>query len=118
MTPISRPPSPFSSREGRSAPVSARTGSIRTQHASFLLAIALGSSSAPFRFSYLDFSNADKRRAALETELTLNRRTAPALYLAVRPICRASSGRAEHGLRRRSGRLAPGDAALSRRSVA
>ncbi|PBN42932.1 bifunctional aminoglycoside phosphotransferase/ATP-binding protein [Sphingobium sp. D43FB] len=43
-------------------------------------------------FNYLDFSSADKRHAALETELTLNRRTAPALYLAVRPICRDGSG--------------------------
>ncbi len=44
------------------------------------------------QFNYLDFSSVGKRRDALETELRLNRRTAPALYLSVRPICRDSSG--------------------------
>lgn len=44
------------------------------------------------RFNYLDFSDAAKRRAALETELRLNRRTAPDLYLAVHPICRDRGG--------------------------
>src|SRR3546814_10058174 len=39
-------------------------------------------------YDYLDFSSPDKRHAALDTELTLNRRTAPSLYLAVRPISR------------------------------
>jgi aminoglycoside phosphotransferase family enzyme/predicted kinase len=45
------------------------------------------------RFGYLDFSTADRRRAALEAELSLNRRTAPALYRAVHPITRADDGR-------------------------
>lgn len=40
------------------------------------------------RFAYLDFSTPEKRRKALETELRLNRRTAPDLYLAVHPIRR------------------------------
>ncbi len=35
---------------------------------------------------YLDFSTADKRRRALERELTLNRRTAPHIYRRVVPI--------------------------------
>ncbi|MFD1960342.1 hypothetical protein ACFSHP_18735 [Novosphingobium panipatense] len=44
-------------------------------------------------YDYLDFSSVDKRRAALEAELSLNRRTAPSLYLAVRPICRDGTGK-------------------------
>lgn len=45
------------------------------------------------RFGYLDFSTPDLRRAALEAELRLNRRTAPGLYLGVRPVTRDSEGR-------------------------
>lgn len=41
---------------------------------------------------YLDFSTPEKRRAALETELQLNRRTALGLYRAVRPINRDTTG--------------------------
>lgn len=44
-------------------------------------------------YDYLDFSSPDKRHAALDTELTLNRRTAPSLYLAVRPIARNGTGK-------------------------
>ncbi|WP_221794498.1 AAA family ATPase [Aquisediminimonas sediminicola] len=44
------------------------------------------------RFNYLDFSTAARRRAVLETELHLNRRTAPALYRAVHPITRGADG--------------------------
>ena len=40
----------------------------------------------PVRFSYLDFSTPTRRRAALEAELALNRRSAPEIYLAVHPI--------------------------------
>lgn len=43
-------------------------------------------------YPYLDFSTADARRDALEAELRLNRRTAPDLYRAVRPITRAPDG--------------------------
>lgn len=46
----------------------------------------------PVRFGYLDFSTPEKRRAALETELRLNRRTAPELYLAVHRITRETGG--------------------------
>lgn len=41
------------------------------------------------RYPYLDFSTPDKRKAALDAELRLNRRTAPNLYLAVHPITRS-----------------------------
>ena len=41
------------------------------------------------RYPYLDFSTPEKRKAAIEAELRLNRRTAPDLYLAVRPITRS-----------------------------
>ncbi len=41
-------------------------------------------------FPYLDFSTVARRRAACEAELAVNRRTAPDLYLAVRPIVRTS----------------------------
>lgn len=45
------------------------------------------------RFGYLDFSTAERRRAALEAELRLNRRTAPDLYIAVHSIVRDPTGR-------------------------
>jgi aminoglycoside phosphotransferase family enzyme/predicted kinase len=38
------------------------------------------------KYPYLDFSTPELRRAACELELELNRRTAPALYLAVKPV--------------------------------
>lgn len=44
------------------------------------------------RFPYLDFSTSEFRRAALEAELRLNRRTAPEMYLAVHPIARTDIG--------------------------
>ncbi|PCD02228.1 aminoglycoside phosphotransferase [Sphingomonas spermidinifaciens] len=40
------------------------------------------------RYAYLDFSTPELRRAALEAELLLNRRTAPGLYRAVLPVVR------------------------------
>jgi uncharacterized protein len=43
-------------------------------------------------YPYLDFSTSERRRAACEAELALNRRTAPQLYLDVRPICRGADG--------------------------
>jgi aminoglycoside phosphotransferase family enzyme/predicted kinase len=46
----------------------------------------------PVDLGYLDFSTSDKRRAALEAELKLNRRTAPDLYEAVHPINRDPDG--------------------------
>lgn len=44
------------------------------------------------RFPYMDFSTVALRRRACEAELTLNRRTAPALYLGIEPIVRTPSG--------------------------
>jgi aminoglycoside phosphotransferase family enzyme/predicted kinase len=44
------------------------------------------------RYSYLDYSTAEKRREACAAELALNRRTAPALYLEVRAVRRAADG--------------------------
>src|SRR5882724_3236550 len=44
------------------------------------------------KYPYLDFSTAALRREACETELTLNRRTAPALYLEVRRLARTAAG--------------------------
>lgn len=40
------------------------------------------------RFDYLDFSSPEKRHAALDAELRLNRRTAPSLYRALHPVTR------------------------------
>jgi aminoglycoside phosphotransferase family enzyme/predicted kinase len=39
-------------------------------------------------FPYLDFSTVARRHAACLAELSVNRRTAPDLYLDVRPVCR------------------------------
>ena len=44
------------------------------------------------RYSYLDFSTREKRRAVCQAELTLNRRTAPELYLEVRSVNRTADG--------------------------
>jgi aminoglycoside phosphotransferase family enzyme/predicted kinase len=45
------------------------------------------------RYAFLDYSDVDKRRAACAAEFTLNRRTAPGLYRAVRAVTRESGGR-------------------------
>lgn len=44
------------------------------------------------KYSYLDYSTVELRRAACEAELRLNRRTAAELYLAVRKIARGADG--------------------------
>ncbi|HVG82837.1 MAG TPA: AAA family ATPase [Methylomirabilota bacterium] len=44
------------------------------------------------RFSYLDYSTPELRRAACDRELALNRRTAPQLYLRVVPVTRSAGG--------------------------
>lgn len=46
----------------------------------------------PVRYDYLDFSTLEKRRAACEHELELNRRTAPGIYLGVVPLRRTPEG--------------------------
>ncbi|HLB06893.1 MAG TPA: hypothetical protein VJN41_04315, partial [Alphaproteobacteria bacterium] len=44
------------------------------------------------RYDFVDFSSRAARRSACEAELSLNRRTAPALYKRVVPITRSPSG--------------------------
>ncbi len=43
-------------------------------------------------YDYVDFSRLEARRVACEAEVRLNRRTAPSLYLAVRPVTREPDG--------------------------
>jgi aminoglycoside phosphotransferase family enzyme/predicted kinase len=45
------------------------------------------------RFPFLDYSTLDKRKAACETELAINRRTAPMIYRRVVAITREADGR-------------------------
>src|SRR5262245_41636595 len=45
------------------------------------------------RFPFLDFSTLEKRKAACETELSINRRTAPMIYRCVVPITRDPAGK-------------------------
>ena len=45
------------------------------------------------KYPYLDFSTAADRNRACEAELALNRRTAPTLYLEVRPLARMPDGK-------------------------
>lgn len=44
------------------------------------------------KFSFMDFSTADKRRAACEAEIAVNRPNAPDLYLGVLPVTRSGGG--------------------------
>jgi hypothetical protein len=44
------------------------------------------------RYDYLDFSTADRRRAACDGELRLNIRTAPTIYRGVTPVVRRADG--------------------------
>lgn len=45
------------------------------------------------RYDYLDYSTVDRRRAACEAEVRLNRRTAPDLYVAATPLTRTGGGK-------------------------
>ncbi len=49
------------------------------------------------RYDYLDFSTVERRRAACEAEVRLNRRTAPALYHGVVAVTRELDGRLRLG---------------------
>jgi len=49
------------------------------------------------RFSFMDFSTLEQRRAACDTELAVNRRTAPSLYHGLVPVTRAADGRLRFG---------------------
>jgi aminoglycoside phosphotransferase family enzyme len=51
----------------------------------------------PVRYEYLDFSTLEARRLACEAELHLNRRLAPAVYLATVPLTIEVEGRLELG---------------------
>ncbi|MCC6466945.1 MAG: AAA family ATPase [Alphaproteobacteria bacterium] len=51
------------------------------------------------RFPFLDYSTPERRRAACAKELAINRRTAPELYLGVRPILAGPGGRPQLGPR-------------------
>lgn len=44
------------------------------------------------RYSYLDYSTVEARRRACEAEITLNRRTAPEIYLRASSICKNADG--------------------------
>jgi aminoglycoside phosphotransferase family enzyme/predicted kinase len=44
------------------------------------------------RYSFLDFTTFDRRKRALESELELNRRTAPMIYLRLVPVTRQDGG--------------------------
>ena len=44
------------------------------------------------KLPFVDFSTADRRRAACETELEVNQRFAPRLYLGVQPVMRTGEG--------------------------
>ena len=61
------------------------------------------------RYSFLDFSTLARRRAVCEAELTLNRRTAPELYLELRSVNRQADGTVGFG----AGRCATGSSSCS-----
>jgi hypothetical protein len=46
----------------------------------------------PVDFGFLDFTTAEKRRAACADEVRLNARLAPDIYLGVVPVCRGKAG--------------------------
>ena len=54
------------------------------------------------RFPFMDFSTLEKRRAACEAEIAVNKPNAPDIYLGVTPIARAAHGLSLGG--RRPGR--------------
>ncbi len=58
----------------------------------FLVADAAWKIKQPVDFGFLDFSSLDKRRTALDRELTLNRRWTPDIYRGVRKIVRRADG--------------------------
>lgn len=49
------------------------------------------------RYPYLDFSTLEKRRAACEAEIAVNRRAAPMIYRGVVPLARGSGGKLSLG---------------------
>ena len=67
------------------------------------------------RFPFVDFSTLEKRKAACDAEITVNRAFAPAIYRRVVPIVRVSGGELAIGGRRRSGGMGRRDATLRRK---
>lgn len=49
------------------------------------------------RYDYMDFSTLERRRKFCEAELTINRRTAPAIYTGLRAVSRQADGRLAFG---------------------
>ncbi len=49
-------------------------------------------------YPYLDYSTIDRRKTMCDAELAINRRTAPKLYLEVRPIVRSAHGQLKLGV--------------------
>ena len=66
------------------------------------------------RFPFLDFSTLEKRKAACEAELEVNRAFAPQIYLGVVAITRAPNGVLMLEGARRAGRMGGRDAPLRR----
>lgn len=62
---------------------------VRETHASivFLAAADAYKLKKPVNLGFLDFSTLEKRHAACEAEVALNRRLAPGVYLGMRPVC-------------------------------
>ena len=54
------------------------------------------------RYPFLDYSTLDKRKAACQAELDVNRKFAPQLYRRIVPITREADGSLALGRRRRS----------------
>ncbi len=76
----------FGARKPRSAPIETHISIVYLfEHAAIKLKRAV-------RHSYLDFSTPERRLTACEQEVSLNRRTAPQLYRAVRRITREADG--------------------------
>ena len=61
----------------------------------------------PLDLGFLDFSTPEKRRAACEDEVRLNRRLAPSWYLGVAPVFRTADGAARMGEPREPGEADP-----------
>jgi aminoglycoside phosphotransferase family enzyme/predicted kinase len=80
-------------RSGKAFPVPGPVDHIETHCAHVFLGgdVALKIKRA-VRYDYLDQSTRDLRRALLDRELTLNRRTAPMIYRDVVPLTRAADG--------------------------
>jgi len=77
------------------------TGAIETFETHISLVVLAGTRAFKLkravRLPYVDFSTVERRLAACKREITLNRRTAPGIYRAVRKITREADGRLVFG---------------------